>query len=203
MKKLINEILCELRRMEQLSPNEISQEWQKEHDFPMPSMISSGEGHGIIISPKIDDYIREICKLYLQENPHLKSTYTDLEFLKLMQRAIGLGFASLDLDNSDKDNLEIIVSQIETVIKKDGTSFDDWEYAFGCTLFTGENNKTTLSIGPVRFEHRFDWLDRKNKMVLFLQSHIDALKRNGADKNSKIEILMGMMLHGKSPFMLP
>ncbi len=163
MKRLVKEIVVELKRINALPPTEIAKEWKEERDFALPSMLGRGDGYGTIISPKIDDNITKIRKLYSSHHAHLKTTYNDTELHKLLQNALGLAFASIDLSKDDDKNAEEILAAIDNAIQAETQNYEDREHVFGATLFFEKCTIPRFSIGPICFESRLDWLDRKKQ----------------------------------------
>jgi hypothetical protein len=161
--QFIIEIIQEIKRIDQLSPEKISQEWIDAHGFPIPSMLSRGDGSGTIISPKVDRNIHEIRKLYSQKNGDQKREYAESDLLNLLRNIIGLSLANIDFNKDDEGNAEIILSNIDSELGLKKKSYDNREYFFGCTLFIEKGDQITFSIGPVRFEPRLDWLERKKE----------------------------------------
>jgi hypothetical protein len=158
---LAKEIISELRRIQNLPAEKIAQEWKSYNNFPLPSMLGRGDGHGTIISPQIDKKILELGKEYLNTNPRLKTRYRNAELEKLIRETLGLAFVKVDFQKSDDENGREIFSDLDEALNHQSKSYEDIEQAFACTLFA-KTNIPAFSIGPALFENRLTWLDRKN-----------------------------------------
>ena len=96
LETLAKEIVSELRRIDNLPATKMAQEWQAYSNFPLPSMLSRGDGHGTIISPKIDEKILELREEHLNANPTLKTHYKNADLEKLIRETLGLAFVKVD-----------------------------------------------------------------------------------------------------------
>lgn len=177
LRDLARDIVCELKRIDSMPAADLAEEWKVTRNFPLPGMIGRGDGHGILISPKIDNDISEIVKLYLNKQPVLKNTHSNAELHKLIQNMLGLTLAQIDdLYKNENDVIEQILGAIDASITSQTTSVEDAEYAFGCSLF-GDHSMPTFSIGPVRFENRADWIERKKSDGGISNSDYEQVKR--------------------------
>lgn len=130
-------------------------------DFPLPRMIGAGNGGSIIVSRKIDDTIVSVADQLMSADPSLPPKVTRAEWQAMVREAFGPALAMIDLDVDPTENGDTVLSEIKAVLDKRVTGYGVREFAFGCTLFGNEEVKP-FSTGPVRFETRSDWLDRKS-----------------------------------------
>lgn len=186
---LAKEIINELKRINRLSPLNVAKEWEEKRNFPLPGMLARGDGHGTIISPKIDANILKIRNFYSNQNKNLKTTYKDEELHKLFERALGLSIATIDLNINDDENVNKIKLDLKTYLDSQLKSYGVREHAFGCTLFMDKGQTAPFSIGPVLFESREVWLDRKKKEGHISSNVYEHIKDKWTDsKFEKIKI---------------
>jgi len=152
------EIISELSRIQKL-PQPYRDE---DDDFPLPRQLGAGNGLFINISKKLDQFIADIARA-MRNSSSLKSQLTADEYREIVRRAFGPALAKIELDADLSHNAQSVLTDVEATVSKN----IDWvlnnggqEYAFGCTLFTYED-VAPFEIGPVRFEPRLIWLDRK------------------------------------------
>ena len=84
------------------------------------------------------------------------------EWRKLVRQAFGPALVMIDLTADPEENAKLVLAEVETQLKKCIEGYGVCEFAFGCTLF-GSAAIKPFSIGPVHFESRSDWLDRKRR----------------------------------------
>lgn len=83
------------------------------------------------------------------------------EWRKTVRASFGPALATIDLDEPVDQNAKRVLDEVRSSITKHVGQYDKRENAFGCTLFRSSTVKT-FAIGPVRFEPRADWLERKS-----------------------------------------
>lgn len=112
---------------------------------------------------KIDQLIADFSRHKMSTYGALKARFTAADFNELVRRAFGPALIKIDLDDDIITNAESILKDVEATIREEV----DWisvngqrEYAFGCTLFVYDDI-SPIDIGPVRFEPRQIWLERK------------------------------------------
>lgn len=132
----------------------------KNDPFPFPRMIGVGDGRSIVVSKEIDDAILEIADKLLSEDPSLSSKVMLAEWRKTIRASFGPPLAMIDLDDPIDQNAAQVLKEVRSSVTKHIGQFGTRENAFGCTLF-GNSTVEPFAIGPVRFEPRVDWLDRK------------------------------------------
>jgi hypothetical protein len=134
--------------------------WQpKDDDFPLPRMIPAGDGGGIIISKKIEGIITTVARRIKENDPALRTTHTDAEWITAVRNAFGPALFPIDLADDPGSNAEKVLASVKAAVKARVPS-GPMEYAFGCTLFSNAD-VAAFEIGPVRFEVRLEWLARK------------------------------------------
>ncbi|MEZ5898507.1 MAG: hypothetical protein R3D51_03340 [Hyphomicrobiaceae bacterium] len=156
LKDIVKDIVVELARL-QLVPVARRNDGDA---FPLPRMIAAGDGGGIVVSKKIDDGIAAVAKLLLDNDPSLKTGYTQAEWRTAVRRCFGPALASIDLDDKPQDNAKLVLKSVREALSKDQSRQISREHAFGCTLFSDANIEA-FAIGPVRFETRTNWLARQ------------------------------------------
>lgn len=132
---------------------------------PFPYLIDAGNERTLVISEKIEKLIFIISRNLYDINSSLHGKFTRLEWNRIVRKAFGPALAETDLNDN---TLESAANVLDTV-KKELTAYDSHknseEYSLGCILF--EPTQLTdyqtfdFSIGPVRFESRDAWLQRK------------------------------------------
>src|SRR5690606_33888850 len=78
----------------------------------------------------------------------------------IVRRTFGPALASIGLDDDVESNASDVLARVKHASDLSATGSSIREYAFGCTLFGGTDFKP-FSIGPVMFEARRIWLERK------------------------------------------
>lgn len=154
---LISKVLKELIRL-QTAPSP----YRDENDpFPFPRMIGVGDGRSIVVSQGIDDAIQRVADELIAQDPSLTSKYMLAEWRKLVRASFGPALAMIDLDDPIDQNVATILSEVQANVTKHVAQHGPRESSFGCTLF-GNPGVKPFAIGPVRFEPRLAWLERKN-----------------------------------------
>ncbi|MBA4782464.1 MAG: hypothetical protein H2045_04525 [Rhizobiales bacterium] len=153
---LISTVLKELIRL-QTAP------WPycDENDpFPFPRMIGVGDGRSIVVSQEIDDAIQRVADQLIAQDPSLTSKYMLAEWRKMVRASFGPALAMIDLDDPIDQNAKQVLENVRSSVTKHIGQSGTRENAFGCTLF-GNSTVKPFAIGPVRFEPRAGWLERK------------------------------------------
>jgi len=156
LKDIVKDIIVELTRLQSVPVARRNDG----DDFPLPRMIAAGDGGGLIVSKKIDDGIADVAKLLLDNDPSLKTGYTQAEWRAAVRRSFGPALAAIDLDDRPQDNAKLVLRSVRDALSKDQSRQISREHAFGGTLFS-DANIAPFAIGPVRFEARADWLARQ------------------------------------------
>lgn len=155
---LVRRIILELVKIQE-SPQPYREDGA---DFPLPRMISTGNGQFITISKTIDQLIGDIARRMRTTNA-FQSHFTADDCQKLVRSSFGPALAKIDLEADLTNNIRSVLADVETAVSA-RTDYvlnaGEREYAFGCTLFADKNFES-FKIGPVRFEPRKIWLERK------------------------------------------
>lgn len=153
---LVKDIILELTRLETIPMAERS----VDDEYSLPRMIDAGNGEGLIVSRKLDEGIERLAKRLMDDDPSLKPKFTQAEWRAIVRRSFGPALASIDLDEELEANASNVLLQVRKSANQGSTGKRTQEFAFGCTLFGGNDIKP-FSIGPVLFETRAVWLGRK------------------------------------------
>jgi len=157
---MIKGIIAELTRLQTLPAP-----YRDENDAPsLPRMIATGNYGSIIVSREIDENIVAVAKKLMDDDPALKIKSTHKEWIASVRRAFGPVLAALDLNADPDTNAKTVLNEIRTALGNQVSGYGIREFAFGCTLFDSADIKAFV-IGPVRFEPRQVWLDRKHQDV--------------------------------------
>jgi hypothetical protein len=158
LQAIVVEIISELSRIQKL-PQPYKDE---DDDFPLPRLIGVGNGQFISVSRKIDQIIADAART-MRDSSSLKSQFTADDYRNLVRRAFGCALAEIDLDADPTHNAQCVLEEVKENVSNEIDrimNIGGQEYAFGCTLFSFEDFNP-FDIGPVRFEPREIWLDRK------------------------------------------
>ncbi len=130
-------------------------------DIAITGQIAIGSGKFINTSSKMERLLKDIARELKQQNRQLKQSHTDKEWTQLVKNSFGPALASIDLDDDRTQSAYEVLGLVNTQLAK-YSSINNCEHAFGCTLF-GKFDVATFQIGPVLFEPREAWLNRKVK----------------------------------------
>jgi hypothetical protein len=154
LQELVADIIRELTTLQNAANPLID----KDDPFPIPRLISTGDGGSIFVSKKINQLISVVA---LQWNdPSLATSFTHSDLITTVRKAFGVSLARIDLDNEVAENADTVLAEVKASLRKQVLSHGPREYVFGCTLF-GNKDVAAFSIGPVRFESKLAWLERK------------------------------------------
>lgn len=156
LKDIVKDVIVELTRLQSVPAAQRTEGGEPE----LPRMIAAGDGGGIVVSKKIDDAIAEVARLLLDNDPSLKTNYTQAEWRAAVRRTFGPPLAAIDLDDKPEDNAKLVVKAVRDTLSKDQSRQLSREHAFGCTLFS-DTDIAAFAVGPVHFEPRKDWLARQ------------------------------------------
>lgn len=137
--------------------------WHRDKDdnFPLPRMTGIGNGDSILVSQKIDTAIFMVAHELMSADQSLSRKVTRAEWRALVRHSFGPALAMIDLEVDPAENADAVLTQIKSFLSKHINGYGVREFAFGCTLF-GNSGIMPFSIGPVCFEPRTDWLNRKS-----------------------------------------
>jgi len=131
----------------------------KDDPFPLPRMIGTANGGGIIVSREVDDLIVSISRELKSYDPGLGRRVQDNEWNRVVRAAFGPALAAIDLSADLQINARSVLDDVKAAIANSMSAYGQREHAFACTLFS--NEISPFSIGPARFEPRRQWLQRK------------------------------------------
>lgn len=153
---LVIGIIRELKRLENIPMEDC---W-KDEAFSFPRLIDAGNGESLIVSRGIDEGIELVAKQFMNDDPSLKPKFTQAEWLTIVRRTFGPVLTSIDLEDDIEKNASTVLTRVKESIGQHALNKSVREFVFGCTLFEGQAFKS-FSIGPVLFEPRNIWLERK------------------------------------------
>lgn len=154
LRQLTKELIAELVRTQ--SPNFFPEEVDGEK--VMFGFVAAGAGRSLNLSIAMERLIVTIAMTLKQNDASLALSHRDQEWTQLVRRAFGPALAAIDLADDPEVNADSVLVAVRESLR-DSVQVHEQEHAFGCTLFGSE--VAEFSIGPVRFEARQDWLDRK------------------------------------------
>lgn len=132
-----------------------------EGDDPFDALriIAVDDFRSIRISGEIERLIRRVADDFLTADPSLKARFTQNEWRETVRHAFGPALAMIDLDDPMNHSVETVLTEVKEQLEKRMERQEPLELAFGCTLFASP--VPSFAIGPVRFEPRGEWLERK------------------------------------------
>ncbi|MCP5348786.1 MAG: hypothetical protein H7A04_18190 [Pseudomonadales bacterium] len=155
--ELVKGIIEDLRKHQGSSPSS-----RCEGDN-FPRIIDAGDGQQIHVTRMVDGLIADIAHQMMKRDASLEARFSVKDLTGLVRKAFGPALAKIDLDRDVDQNAALVLSDVEEAVAKG----IDWtlkngklEYSFGCTLFSYDDI-APIDIGPVRFEPRKIWIDRK------------------------------------------
>ena len=155
--KLVKGVIEDIRNHQGHPP------FPRDEDDHFPRTIGAGDGRQIHVSRKVDELITDFAYKMMKHETSLESRFSAKDLTHMVRKAFGPALVKIDLDQDADQNAALVLSDVEESVAKD----IDWtlkngklEYAFGCTLFSYEDI-APFDIGPVCFEPRRIWLDRK------------------------------------------
>ncbi len=131
-------------------------------NFALPRMIGTGSGGSIIVSRKIDDAIVAVADQLMNADSTLTPKITHAEWRSSTRHAFGPVLSAIDLNVDLTLNAKTVLAEVRAALIKRVAGYGCRDFAFGCTLF-GNTAIQPFTIGPVRFEPRLDWLERKHQ----------------------------------------
>lgn len=126
----------------------------------IPGFVAAGNGRSLMLTQAMEELIEQIGLVLKQNHPSANGSHTDREWNDLVRTQLGPILATIDLTNDMDDNAKIVLDSLRNGLKNT-TIKEPREYAFGCTLFG--NDVPEFGFGPVRFETRNEWLNRKEE----------------------------------------
>lgn len=138
-------------------------ELRKSGKYDFPSFVADGNGRSLLLSKEMDKLLWIIATQFIENDASLKKSFSKKDLHGLVRRTFGPALAQIDPDGDVSANAEIILDKVRTKITEEReANTKPLEFCFGCTLFANPDIPA-FSIGPVKFEPRSVWLDRKKK----------------------------------------
>lgn len=162
LQKIVEEIIVELRHIAD-APKPYRDE---DDEFVLPRMLATGDGRQIAISKKIDVLISRIASIKMsedgEEGKQRKRHYSETDMRSLIRTSFGPALMKITLSDDLEESSHVVLNSVLAEIEaaSDRTLSSQREYAFGCDLFFYKDIGP-VDIGPVRFEPREMWLERK------------------------------------------
>ena len=127
----------------------------------VPRIVYGGSKLGPIrITKEIDLLISKIALKIKKQDNSMSMCYTDKEFISLTRQKFGESLGKINLREDSAKGAQIIYDSIKTEIEQSVNLAEEREYVYGCNLFSN-TQIDSFEIGPVRFEKKYDWLNRK------------------------------------------
>lgn len=155
-RELVKDIVREFIRIESIPISERA----KDADMKMPLFISAGDGTSLFVSHKLDKAIARFAKRLMDDNSFLKPRFSVAEWCSRVRGLFGPVLVSIDLTHGLDENAASVLASVKEKALQGTDAENIREYTFGCSLFT-HNEINSFRVGPVLFEARHVWLDRK------------------------------------------
>lgn len=131
--------------------------------FSFPPQLWLGDGRSLAATDKLIAAISEYAHILLNNNQSLKSALNNQEFESLVQRAFAQSLVAVDhgllTDGISVEIQKKVEARISEAIAFNGKPVD---LMLGCQLLVGDGIYP-ITIGPVNFDERLQWLDRAHK----------------------------------------
>lgn len=155
-KKLLFEIIEELVRKERL---EQPQKLDRRSDG-WPFLLALGNGRSLPVSEAIDEKLNEFANSLFRSSANLGFVIKSAEWKQFVRDAVGQAVLDLPSDQDLEAQAEGAFKSIKDFIADRLTKPGPREIMFGCSLFR-DSAMVPFQLGPVRFESRREWLERK------------------------------------------
>ena len=133
----------------------------KGDSFQLPRLIPSGDGGTIQITKEIDDHITRLARELKTKRPALARNIKDGEWRNWVRSSIGPLLAKTSfLSLQTAKQAQSLLKKLDNALNGIVTNLNPVEYAFGTSFFSN-SDVPPFTIGPVTFEPREVWLDRK------------------------------------------
>ena len=131
------------------------------HGVELPRLISAGsDGGSIQITREIDDLITTLARALKVGRPSLARTIKDDEWRGWVRATIGPLLAKTSLSKPAATGAFSLLTELDEALTDLVAGLRNCEYAVGTTLFSN-SDVCPFTIGPVSFEPREAWLNRK------------------------------------------
>lgn len=154
---IIEDILDALKSIQGKSSRDLT----KGDAFMLPRLIPAGDGGGTIqITKQIDDLITSLASELKAAQSALTRTVKDDEWRVWVRTSVGPLLAGEDLSISAGTVAPGLLVKLNEALGDVLSSLSGREYSVGTTLFSN-GDVAPFTIGPVTFEPRALWLNRK------------------------------------------
>ncbi len=151
-----------------LAENETRTE-EKHKGFP--PVLWLGDGSYIHVNSKTLELVSVYRRLVYGKSHRFKNHFSVQDFSSTVHRAFANVLSDRDFESAPQNHIEDVVNGVDAYIENETKQFKkngSLEYCFGCSL-VDEKSFQPFSIGPVRFETRKQWLDRKADAALGME----------------------------------
>lgn len=128
--------------------------------LPLPRLLSAGGGVTIQITQEIDELIASLARALKSSRPTLARAVKDEEWRLWVRVTIGPLLARTSLASPTSMVASTLLIELDDALNELIGDLSEREYAVGTTLFSN-TDVSPFTIGPVTFEPRELWLDRK------------------------------------------
>ena len=128
--------------------------------FPFPRMIAVGDRQSVVISEAIEKIIIASADVLIAENNPVLSKVKLTELQKIVRTAFGEYLEDIDVSESPCGRAKEMAQTVRARVTEEIERCSRRETVFGCALFS-EPDIRSFELGPLRFENRSDWLERK------------------------------------------
>jgi hypothetical protein len=128
--------------------------------FSFPGQIAVGNDRFITTTREMERLIELSSRELKRSDPVLSRSHTDREWNRIVRGAFGPALMLIDLDDDRQKNARTVLAAVRAAVSGPVKTHGPAEHAFGCTLFSNFE-VAPFSIGPVQFEPRPAWLERK------------------------------------------
>jgi hypothetical protein len=123
----------------------------------LPTFIAAGQHGSVLTNEIIEAAISDVAAWSLDQTPALKSRHTTKEWSALVRKAFGPAIVEIDFDAADAASY--LRTLVEKALNEKPAILDSQFTTMGGTLFY-QPIIQAISIGPVIFEPKQEWLAR-------------------------------------------
>lgn len=122
-----------------------------------PGLIAAGDSGSVLTNETIERAISDVASWLFDQKPALKNRHTKKEWSSLVRKAFGPAIVAIDLASTD--GATHLRNLVEKALDATPTTIESQFTTVGCTLFYKQLPQP-ISIGPVVFEPKEEWLAR-------------------------------------------
>lgn len=137
---------------------------QCEKNYPIPAILSLGDGDQVLITPEIDKKISAFAG-YLMDDAFssCRSRFSNPDWRRLVRNALGATLSTVAIPEINPDeSARAFLSKIMEDLKESIDNIEERDFVFGCHL-SSIPDLQPIRIGPVGFEYRDMWLERTHQ----------------------------------------